>query len=156
MVDKIKETVHAIKTLELLNTETFVLTHNRFNTCMVLIFSDLNKAQSYKMPCRVGSRDELDMVMSFSYLNVFNPNEHTEDYHVRKPTDENFLFEIEDKKIFMWEKKYLVLKQMMKLKNIFQNSVLTMSNSHMLMVRTTFTNCYIENRFLFKNMKLQY
>ena len=37
-------------------------------------------------------------VMSFGYLNVFKPIEHTKDYHIRKPNDENFLFEIEDKK----------------------------------------------------------
>ena len=35
--------------------------------------------------------------MSFNYLNLFKPNEHTEDYHLRKPNDENFLFEIENK-----------------------------------------------------------
>ena len=36
--------------------------------------------------------------MSFDYLNVFRPNEHTEDYYIRKPNIENFLFKIEDKK----------------------------------------------------------
>ena len=36
--------------------------------------------------------------MSFDYLNVFRPNEHTEEYSFRKPNDENFLFKIEDKK----------------------------------------------------------
>ena len=36
--------------------------------------------------------------MSFDYLKVFRPNEHTEDYHIRKPNNENFLFKIEDKK----------------------------------------------------------
>ena len=36
--------------------------------------------------------------MSFTYLNVFKPNEHTEDYHIRNPNDEIFLFEIEDEK----------------------------------------------------------
>ena len=28
---------------------------------------------------------------------MFKPNEHTEDYHIKKPNDENFLLEIEDK-----------------------------------------------------------
>ena len=32
------------------NPETYVITHNRFNTYMVLIFSDRNKAQIYKIP----------------------------------------------------------------------------------------------------------
>ena len=36
--------------------------------------------------------------MSFDYLNVFRPNKNSEDYHIRKPNDENFLFKIEDKK----------------------------------------------------------
>ena len=32
------------------NPETHVLTHNRFITYMVLIFTDLKKAQIYKIP----------------------------------------------------------------------------------------------------------
>ena len=36
--------------------------------------------------------------MSFDYLHLLRPNEHCEDYHIRKPNDENFLFKIEDKK----------------------------------------------------------
>ena len=50
MVDKIKETLHNIKTPGLNNPEAYVLKHNRFNTHLVLVFSDLNKAQIYKMP----------------------------------------------------------------------------------------------------------
>ena len=40
------------KTPGLNNPETYVLTHNRFNTYMVLIFTDLKKAQVYKIPYR--------------------------------------------------------------------------------------------------------
>ena len=29
---------------------------------------------------------------------MFRPNEHTEDYHIRKPNNANFLFKIEEKK----------------------------------------------------------
>ena len=36
--------------------------------------------------------------MSFDYLHLFRPNEHTEDYYIRKKNIENFLFKIEDKK----------------------------------------------------------
>ena len=36
--------------------------------------------------------------MSFDYLHFFRPNEHSPDYHFRKPKDENFLFKFEDKK----------------------------------------------------------
>ena len=84
-----------LKTPGLNNPETYVLTHNRLNTYMVLIFSDLNKAQIYKMPCRVSPHQETEILMSFHYLNVFKPNEHTED---QQQSDENFLFEIGDRK----------------------------------------------------------
>ena len=70
-----------------------MLTHNRLNTYMVLISGDLNKAQIYKMPYRDCPHHETEIVMSFNYLNAFEPN----DYHIRKPNDEIFLFEIEDK-----------------------------------------------------------
>ena len=124
-----------------------MLTHNRFNTYMVLIFGDLNKAQIYKLPYRNSSHQEIELLTNFDYLHVFRPDENNK--------DGNFLFEIEEKKyIYEGEKNYLVLKQMMKLKNIFQNMVLTMSNSHMLTVKKTFTSCYIKNIFLFKNMKI--
>ena len=75
-----------------------MLTHNRFNTYIVLIFTDSKKAQIYKMPYRNSPPQEIEIVMSFDYLRLFRPNEHTEDYHIRKPNDENFLFKIEDKK----------------------------------------------------------
>ena len=65
---------------------------------MVLLFTDLNKAQIYKMLYRDSPHREIEILMSFDYLNVFRPNEHTEDYYIRKPNNENFLFKIEDKK----------------------------------------------------------
>ena len=43
--------------------------------------------------------------MAFKYSNVFKPNEPTQDYHSRKPNDENFLIEIGDKNyIYVGEK----------------------------------------------------
>ena len=105
MNDRLEKSVHNIKTPGLNNTETHVLTHKRFNTCWVLIFSDLNKAQIQKLLYRNSPYQEIERVMSFDYLNVFKRNEHTEDYHIRKTNDENFLFEIGDKKYFTWEKK---------------------------------------------------
>ena len=78
------------KTVGLNNPETYVLTHNRFNTYMVLIFSDLKKAQIYKMPYRDSFHQEIEIVMSFDYLHVYGPDENNK--------DGNFLFEIEDKK----------------------------------------------------------
>ena len=62
------------KTLEMNNPETYVLTHNRFNTYLVLFFSDLNKTQIYIMPYRYSPHHEIKIAMSFNYLNVFKPN----------------------------------------------------------------------------------
>ena len=55
---------------------------------MVLIFTDLKKAQIYKIPYRNGPHQEIEILMSFDYLLLFRPNEYSE----------NFLFKIEDKK----------------------------------------------------------
>ena len=37
------------------NPESYMLTNNRFNTYMVLIFTDLKKAQIYKIPYKNSS-----------------------------------------------------------------------------------------------------
>ena len=79
-----------LKTPGLKNPETHILTHNRFNTYMVLIFADLKKAQIYKIPYRNSPYQEIEIVMSFDYLHVFGPDEDNK--------DGNLLFEIEDKK----------------------------------------------------------
>ena len=105
MFDKLEGTVLDIKTPGLNNPETHIITQNRFNTYMVLIFSDLNKAQIYKMPYRDSPHDEKEIVMSFNYLYLFKPNGHKEDYHIRKTNDEKFLIEIEDKKYVYVEDK---------------------------------------------------
>ena len=89
-----------IKTLGLSNPETYVLKYDRFNTYMVLLFTDLTKAQIYKMPYRDSPHHEIEILMSFDYLHLLRPNEHIEDYYIRKPNNENFLFKIEDKKYF--------------------------------------------------------
>ena len=78
------------KTVGLNNPETYVLTHNRFNTYIVLIFTDLKKAQIYKIPYRNSSHQEIEKVMSLGYLHVFGLDENKK--------DGNFLFEIGDKK----------------------------------------------------------
>ena len=102
--------------LGLNNPETYVLTENRFNKYMVSIFTDLKKAQFYKIPYRNTPHQKIEIIMSFDYLNLFRPNEHSEEYHIRKPNDENFLFEIEDKKYFhVGEKFFYFLQQRMKL-----------------------------------------
>ena len=98
MIDRLEETVHGIKTPGLTTSEIYMLTHKRLNTYLILIFGDLNKAQIYKMPYRGSPHHEIEIVMSFIFLNLFKPDEHTEDYYIRGPNDKNFLFEIEDKK----------------------------------------------------------
>ena len=82
--------MNELKTPGLSNPETYVLTHNRYNTYMILIFTDLKKAQIYKMPYRKSPHQEIEKVMSFDYLHIFGPDENN--------TDGNFLFEIKNKK----------------------------------------------------------
>ena len=43
------------------------------------------------MPYRDSPHREIEIILSFDYLNVFRPIEHTEDFHIRKPNDVNFL-----------------------------------------------------------------
>ena len=50
------------------------------------------------MPYRDSPHQEFEILMSFDYLHLFRPNEHTDDYYLRKPNTENSLFKIEDKK----------------------------------------------------------
>ena len=65
---------------------------------MVLIFTDLEKGEIYKIRYRNSPNQKIELLMSFDYMHLFRPNEHSEDYHFRKSNDENFLFKIEDKK----------------------------------------------------------
>ena len=98
MNDNLEKTILNIKTPELNNPETYVLTHNRFNTYMVLIFTDLKKIQVYKMPHRKSSHQEIEIVTKFDYLHLFKPNELDEKAHAKIQTNKNLLFKIEDKK----------------------------------------------------------
>ena len=78
------------KTPGLKNPETYVLTYNIFNTYIVLIFTDLEKAQIYKMPYRDSPHHGIEIVMSFDYLHIFGSDDNNK--------DGNFLFEIENRK----------------------------------------------------------
>ena len=138
-----------IKIPGLSNPESYFLTHSRFITYMVLFFTDLNKAQIYKMPYRDSPHHEVEILMSLGRTNT-----------VKIITLENRITKIlysklEIKIIFMWEKNYLVLKQAMKLWKILRNMDLTLLNSQLLTVKKTFTSCYIKNIFFFKKMKIQ-
>ena len=72
---------------------------------MVLIFSDLNKTQIFKMPHKDGSRNEIETLMIFDYLNSLEPNEQKEDYYIRKPNDEILLFQVKENEfVYVGEK----------------------------------------------------
>ena len=86
------------KTPGLNNPETHVITYNRFNTYMVLIFTDLKKAQIYKMPYRNSHHQEIEIVTKFDNQHLFKPFDLDKKTHARIVTGENFLFKIEDKK----------------------------------------------------------
>ena len=62
------------KKLGLNSPETYVLTHNRLNTYIVLIFTDLKKAQIYKISYRNSPHQEIEIVLSFDYVHVFGPD----------------------------------------------------------------------------------
>ena len=115
MNDKLEGTVHNIKTPGLGNPESYVLKHAKFNTHMVPLFTDLNKAQIYKIPSRISPHREIEILMSFDYLHLFRPKEHKEDCHIRKRNNQYFLFKFEHKKYIHVGDNYLNLKQMMKL-----------------------------------------
>ena len=78
------------------NPEIHTFRLNRFHTYMVLIFSNSNKAQIYKMVYRNSTHHEIETFMNPTYLNLVKPNEDTEDFHNRGLNDKKFLFEIED------------------------------------------------------------
>ena len=63
-----------------------MLTVIRFYTFLLLIISDLKKAQIYKVPYRDSPHDEIEILLSSNYLNLLKANEHKQDYHTRKPT----------------------------------------------------------------------
>ena len=93
MIDNLEETTLDNETETLFwkspglnNAKNYVLTHKRFITDLVLIFSDLRKTHIYKMPYRDSSHHEIEILISFNYLNAFKPN------------DKIILFEIEDRK----------------------------------------------------------
>ena len=65
LIDKVEETIHD-KTPGLNNPDTHVLTENGFDTYLVLIFSDLNKTQVYKMPYRDSPHHESEKFMCFN------------------------------------------------------------------------------------------
>ena len=91
-----------------------MFTHNRFNTNLVLIFSDLNKAEIYKLPHRDRPHHEIEILMSFNYLNLLKPIEQTKIITLENQTIKPFRSKLNIENNFLWEKNQLVLKQMIK------------------------------------------
>ena len=50
------------------------------------------------MEYKHSSHNEIEIIMSFKYSCFLKTNGYKEDYHIRKPNNENLLLEIEDKK----------------------------------------------------------
>ena len=55
------------------------------------------------MPYRDGPHHESETFMSFKLLDLLKPNEHREDYYIRKQNTENILFGTEEKVFFVGE-----------------------------------------------------
>ena len=94
MNDKLEKLIQNNKTPGFINPETCVLKLDCFHTYMVLIFSDLNGAQIYEMPYRESPYHEIEIRMSFIYLNLFKPNEHKEDCRIEKLNGKIFPFQV--------------------------------------------------------------
>ena len=92
------------------NRETYVLTYNKFNTYKVFIFSDLNKAKIHKMSHTNAPIHEIEILLSFKYLNVLKSTGDLDFFHFKKLNTKHFLFEIDNgdrkKNIFVAEKIY--------------------------------------------------
>ena len=65
-------------------TEIFLLTHNRFNTYMVLIFNDEKEARTHEKPSRYSKHRELEKLVKVVFLIMFKTDDKS-----------SFLFETE-------------------------------------------------------------
>ena len=96
------------------NPETYVLTDNRFNNYMVLIFTDLKKAHIYKIPYRKSPPQEIEILMSFEYLHFLDRMNTVKLITLENRMMKIFYSKMKMKNIFMCKKNYLVLKKTMK------------------------------------------
>ena len=112
------------------NPETHVLTHNRFNTYMALIFTDLKKAQIYKIPYRNSHHQEIEMVQYLVINICLNRLISIKKTRARKETNENFLFKIEDKKYIYVEEKIFTFKTIDDIGEYFSESGFSDVKSH--------------------------
>ena len=59
------------------NPETFVLTQNRFNTYIILFFSDERDARNYKMPNRFRKHRDLEELVNAKFSEMFKTDENS-------------------------------------------------------------------------------
>ena len=48
------------------------------------------------MPKKDSPLHEIQTRMSFNHFKMLKPNEYSEDYHIRKPNNNNILFQVKD------------------------------------------------------------
>ena len=135
------------KTPGLNNPETYVLTHNRFNTYIVLIFTDLKKAQIYKMPYRNSPHQEIEIFMGFDYQHVIGPDENNK--------DGNFLFEIGDKKYIHVGEKLFSFETNDDIVDYFSEHGFNDVKFPFAHGKENIYFMLLQNIFLFKNMKIR-
>ena len=105
MNNKLEKTVHDIKTPAVNNPETYVLTHNRFNTHLVLIICDLNKAQICKILYRDSPLKEIEILTSLISWICLSQMKSQKIITLENRTMTIFYSKSEMKNIFTWEKK---------------------------------------------------
>ena len=93
MNDDLEKAISDLKTPGLINPEIYVLKHNTLNNYMVINFTDLKKAQIYKIPYRNSPHQENDIFMSFDYLHLFRPKKDEKYIHMGEKL---FSFETND------------------------------------------------------------
>ena len=97
------------KTPGLNNPETNVLTHNRYNTYMVLIFTDLKRLKLIECHIETVLIKKLKWLQNFIiniYLDLLDLKK---EYMLEKKLTKTSYSKLKIKNIFMWEKKYLLL-----------------------------------------------
>ena len=107
------------------------------------------------MPFRDSPHQEIKILMTFIFLKLLKPNEHTEDYYIRGPNDKNFLFEIEDKKYVYKGETFLNFETTDKKVKYFSEDGFIDLKFPFAYSEKTFTLCWIKNIFPVKNTKLQ-
>ena len=105
MIYDLQETVHDNNTPEKNDRETYVLTHNPSFIYLVLIFSDINEAQFFKMPYRNSPHHKIELFMSFITWIFLNQMSTKKLIILKNQTIKNLYSKFKIKNVFTWEKK---------------------------------------------------